>query len=75
MYTQHGKEDVNMSIEPSGRLDLPETRTVISLTKEQLYGGEEWVRTHKGTTVAETPLWVFISLGVQAIQKESEDKE
>ena len=47
----------------------------IDISEEQLNGGEEWVKTHKDTSVLETPLWVLISLGVQAIQKESEDKE
>lgn len=46
----------------------------IGITEQQLNGGEEWVKTHRGTSIVETPLWVFISLGVQAIQKESEDK-
>ena len=66
MYIQHGKEDVNMSIEPSGRLDLPETMNVIALTEEELHGGRQWIREHQGTRVSDTPLWVLISLGVQS---------
>lgn len=62
-----------MSIEPPSRLDLPETKIVMSLTKEQLNGGEEWVKTHKDTNIVETPLWVFISLGVQAINRQNEE--
>ena len=46
----------------------------ITITEEQLNDGAEWVKAHKGTNIVDTPLWVLISLGVQAIQKESEDK-
>lgn len=46
----------------------------IKLTLEQIEGGADWVREHKDTQILDTPLWVLISLGVQAIQKESEDK-
>jgi len=45
----------------------------IPITEEQLNGGAEWVKTHKGTNIVDTPLWVLISLGVQAIQAESEE--
>ena len=46
---------------------------ILKLTLEQIEGGADWVRTHKDTPILDTPLWVLISLGVQAIQKESED--
>ena len=49
-----------------------DTLNVVSLTREQVYGGREWVKTHKGTQIADTPLGVLISLGILAIQ---EDKE
>ena len=45
----------------------------IKLTLEQIEGGAEWVKAHKGTNIVDTPLWVLISLGVQAIQAESEE--
>ena len=44
----------------------------IPITEEQIKGGAEWVKAHKGTNIVDTPLWVLISLGIQAIQKESE---
>ena len=47
---------------------------IIKLTLEQIEGGADWVRTHKDTQILDTPLWVLISLVVQAIQTESEDK-
>jgi len=56
-------------------VDFDRVYRSIVITEEQLNGGAEWVKTHRGTNVVETPLWVFISLGVQAIRKESEDKE
>jgi hypothetical protein len=46
----------------------------IPITEEQLNGGAEWVKAHKGTDIVDTPLWVLISLGVKAITAESEDK-
>lgn len=45
----------------------------IPITEEQLNGGAEWVKAHKGTNIVDTPLWVLISLGLEAIRKESED--
>lgn len=45
---------------------------IIKLTLEQIEGGADWVRTHKDTPLLDTPLWVLISLGIQAIQAESE---
>lgn len=65
-----------MSIEePSGRLDLPETRTVMSLTKEQLHGGRKWIREHRDTRVIDTPLWVLISLGIMAVEDEEKRRK
>jgi hypothetical protein len=37
---------------------------IIKLTLEQIEGGAEWVKAHKGTDIVDTPLWVLISLGV-----------
>ena len=62
MYIQHGKEGKRMA-------------NYIPITDEQLSGGAEWIRTHKGTNIVDTPLWVLISLGYEAIRKESENKE
>ena len=38
----------------------------ISITDTQISGGAEWVRTHKGTHIMDTPLWVLVSLGLQS---------
>ncbi len=46
---------------------------IIKLTLEQLEGGVDWVRAHKDTPLLDTPLWVLISLGYEAIRKESEE--
>ena len=44
----------------------------IPITEKQLNGGAEWVKAHKGTNIVDTPLWVLISLGYEAIRAESE---
>ena len=47
----------------------------IGISEEQLNGGVDWVRKHTGTDIVDTPLWVLISLGYDAIRKESEDNK
>lgn len=51
---------------------INDTMSILSLTREQMYGGREWIKTHKGTQIADTPLWVLISLGILAVQEENE---
>ena len=67
MYIQHGRR-FNMKA-----VDM--VCLTIGITEKQLNGGAEWIRTHKDTDIVDTPLWVLISLGYEAIRKESEDKE
>ena len=49
-----------------------DTLNVVSLTREQVYGGREWIKNHRGVKVADTPLWVLISLGILALEEENE---
>ena len=44
----------------------------LTLTEEQVTSGKEWIRTHKGTQVLDTPLWVLISLGILALEEEDD---
>lgn len=48
---------------------------MIPITEAQLNGGEDWVKAHKGTDIVDTPLWVFISLGIKALQREAKKEE
>lgn len=50
--------------------DREEVAFSMGMTEKQLYGGKKWIREHKGTPVAETPLWVLISLGVMAVEED-----
>lgn len=34
---------------------------------------KEWVRSHRGTNIGDTPLWVLIGLGIGAMSEEREE--
>lgn len=34
---------------------------------------KEWIRSHRGDNIGDTPLWVLIGLGIGAMLEESEE--
>ena len=73
-HSAEAKERCEMGIDTLKRRLLSREETICSMgmTESQVKGGKEWIRTHKGTQVLDTPLWVLISLGILALEEEDD---